>query len=292
MKATRTDDEWTAQSRQGLNADAFNKLKSSEEIAKQNADWYRELVGGSGASTPIVDQAGSEAAGSTILVQPVVLSGQGSADAPFTLDDDDDGKSAEPSIDVESSSATKVAVATYSTPLGTASKAQPPPAPTESIVVSGDDTEHGAMYCLLCKALVPAADVPGHTSSILHQLSKDPSFTGKTPLVPPTSYGIRSSNLGYGMLQRLGWAEDTGLGTSMLGRKTPIRATEKFDRKGVGVDSRKKLRLAEDEGKVVKSTREEKVVTARPLAKNRKELERSKKREMLAFQEGLAYLNS
>ena len=148
------------------------------------------------------------------------------------------------------------------------------------------------MYCLLCKALVPASDVSGHTSSILHQLSKDPNFTGKTPLVPPTSYGIKRSNLGYGMLQRLGWAEDTGLGSSLLGRKTPIRAIEKFDRKGVGVGSRKKLRLEENEGKVVKNRRAEKPVTARPLAKNRRELETSKKREMIAFKEGLAYLNS
>jgi hypothetical protein len=164
---------------------------------------------------------------------------------------------------------------------------------TEGAVSEGDDLAmQEDMYCLLCKALVPASDVPGHTSSILHQLSKDPNFTGKIPLVPPTSYGIKRSNLGYGMLQRLGWAEDTGLGSSLLGRKTPVRAIEKFDRKGVGVGSRKKLRLEENEGKVVKNRRAEKPATARPLAKNRRELETSKKREMIAFKEGLAYLNS
>lgn len=152
------------------------------------------------------------------------------------------------------------------------------------------------MYCLLCKTLVPASDVPGHRTSILHQLSKS-STKDKAPLVPPTHYGVRSSNIGYGMLQRLGWVEDTGLGSSTLGRKTPLKASDKHDRKGLGVDSKKRHQeeQLEKEGKVVKKSRvqtQQSQAAAKPLAKNRKELERAKKREMQMFKEGLAYLNT
>lgn len=290
VSATKTDEEWTTHLRNGLDAAAFNRLKTSDEIAKQNADWYREVVGSSRNSSASgtvtlaeVNDAASASYRATAVAEPIYMKGQGSADAPFILDDDDD----EFEVLVEPSASTDVVQA-----------------PPIELSQSALQTEHHDqadfsdvtlvedMYCLLCKALIPASDVPRHASSISHQLSKDASFTGKAPLVPPTSYGIRSSNIGYGMLQRLGWAEDTGLGSSTLGRKTPVRIIEKFDRKGVGVDSRKKARSLQDEGKVLKVTREVKVGTARPLAKNRKELESSKRREMIAFKEGLAYLNS
>lgn len=167
------------------------------------------------------------------------------------------------------------------------------PITIDEATLQAEDVKHEPqdMFCLLCKTEVPAADVAGHRSTILHQLSRSAQKDDK-PLVPPTHYGVRSSNVGYGMLQRLGWTEDTGLGSSQTGRKAPLKASDKHDRKGLGVDSKRRLEQEEKEGKIVKRTKQAPQAAAKPLAKNRKELERAKKKEMQMFKEGLAYFNT
>lgn len=274
---------------------------------------------------PVADQEQPIATTSKITLEALpshALRGQGSQDVPFTLDDEEE----EDEADYEEEERAEVAVTAESQasaptslsvprhlehrPLDSSNgKAKaieqraltrPPEHQADELehevdVASGEEApameETQDMYCLLCKTVVPASDVAGHRTSILHQLSKSGN-KDSVPLIPPTHYAVRSSNVGYSMLQKLGWTEDKGLGSSQLGRKTPLKASEKFDRKGVGVDSKRKAAEAEMEGKIVKRYKQPPQQAARPLAKNKKELERAKKKEMQMFKEGLAYLNT
>lgn len=309
----------------------MTKPKTSREIAEENARWYRELVSGSSANTTregslsthagAVEEPAPEASTSKVTLddlaarevpQQTRVQGEGSKEEPFTLHDEDEQATSdrnEPlpkqnTLSPESSDgsfrhqaqknqptrATNVEGNSEDEENLTVSPSEDPAAEEvpEPDSVEGEPQD---MYCLLCKTVVPAADVAGHRTSILHQLSKT-SHKGNEPLVPPTHYGVRSSNVGYGMLQRLGWIEDTGLGTSQIGRKTPLKASDKHDRKGLGVDSKRRIEHEEREGKIVKKSKQVPQAAAKPLAKNRKELERAKKREMQMFKEGLAYLNT
>ncbi|KAK9896775.1 hypothetical protein P389DRAFT_83993 [Cystobasidium minutum MCA 4210] len=324
VKALKTDEEWTRESRAGI--DSFNhKPKTSREIAEENARWYRDLVSGSssgtvtreGSATPPAAEPANSPVASTSKVtlddvvnkqdQSPAVHGQGSKDVPFTLEDEDE-EDEEAVLPQDAEHDLRQRVTSTSSNDARHQPEDPPHMTTtddSSAVRMGvqdepqeilqadalaDDLQD--MYCLLCKTVVPASDVPGHRTTILHQLSKSSDKDSK-PLIPPTYYGVRSSNVGYGMLQRLGWAEDRGLGSSELGRKTPLKASDKHDRKGLGVDSKRKIEEEEKEGKIVsKKARQTPQVAAKPLAKNRKELERAKKREMQMFKEGLAYFNS
>lgn len=159
------------------------------------------------------------------------------------------------------------------------------------------------MYCLLCETIVPGADVARHPTSVLHNLSKSQSKSGSTskaiqPLIPPTYYALKANNVGHSMLRKLGWTEEEALGRAgtglASGRKQPIKASDKFDRKGLGVESKRRFEEVEREGKIVKVPRNEKEgrKVARPLAKNKREMERDRRKDMAFFKAGLAYLNS
>lgn len=338
VKAVKTDEEWTRESRAGIDSNnlKYNKTKTSREIAEENARWYRELVSGSSSGTATREGSASIVVNTDIVTpqQPVAstskvtledtpvnkqdlphqtVHGEGSKEEPFTLDDEDEAaldandvhNSDEPSI--PSTSATiiqrhhsvehpdiqqpSVEVTAQDDSTVQVETAESMSSDTESETIEAEEPQD--MYCLLCKTVVPASDVPGHRTTILHQLSKSSYSKDSKPLIPPTHYGVRSSNIGYGMLQRLGWEEEKGLGSSELGRKTPLKASDKHDRKGLGVDSKRKYEEEEKEGKIVNHRQVKKAVaTAKPLAKNRKELERAKKKEMQMFKEGLAYFNT
>lgn len=244
----------------------------------------------------------------------LAVNGQGSRDQPFTLDEEEevstfDATCQQPSMldDKRAPDAVQGDVRHQQHDIATSASAVTQRLGESNQIDSNNALEAGQpetdakteppdparqdMYCLLCKIEVPAADVAGHRTTILHQLSKS-SHRDDKPLVPPTHYGVRSSNVGYGMLQRLGWTEDTGLGSSQTGRKAPLKASDKHDRKGLGVDSKRRLEQEEREGKIVKRTKQMSQAAAKPLAKNRKELERAKIREMQMFKEGLAYVNT
>lgn len=77
----------------------------------------------------------------------------------------------------------------------------------------------------------------------IHRLLAD--FSPNEPLVPPIQYGIGSNNIGWKLLQRQGWREGEGLGVVPVAGpgkpivapsiKVPIKASEKADRKGLGM---------------------------------------------------------
>lgn len=50
------------------------------------------------------------------------------------------------------------------------------------------------------------------------------------------SYHLRSNNKGYQLLCRSGWNEQSGLGRNEQGNKFPIKAKQKLDRQGIGIE--------------------------------------------------------
>ena len=363
VPATKTDEEWTRATRAGLDASFVNeqsrKLKSSQQIAADNAQWYRELVGSRSATPkatidPVTSTASvsGPATGSRVTLEKLQelderdrlqLDGQGTRDVPFTLSDDDEDELAgnetsrqeRPATrhlekDAEQDNAQSVEAGRISKASSIPSSTEPPLAgqetppvcppvphvqpagsvntaqqPTDISVITIDDTESEEaesrpedMFCVLCKVLVPASDVPTHLTTILHQLSRHPSNSVATPLIPPTHYHLRANtNIGYGMLERLGWQPEQGLGSAPeTGRKVPIRVVEKFDKKGVGADIKKRAWdgdiVGEGKPKLDNQMVRKRAGAAKPLARNRKELEKAKKGEMQMFKAGLAYLNS
>ena len=278
VRAVKTDDEWTAESRRGVQLGPYTSVSSDTQVA----NFYRGLVRRSTAQSPSqLEQASltssrlqaTETKGDkeeTHVLQTiqstsgrntrpptltrVLFQGQGSRDEPLELETSESDTTDNDSNAEQAS--------------------------TMEIPAISED-----MYCLQCKTLVSHMEAARHSSSILHLLSKDPQHTVSQPLVPPLQYGLHSSNIGYTMLQRLGWVENTGLGQQEKGRKVPIKALEKFDRKGLGVD-RKKRSLDEERQKT------EKVKIAAPLVLSKRERERNKRREMKQFRSDLAYLNS
>lgn len=259
VPALRTDDEWVAETRRAAaGVLVANKSIDTNDAAIGHADFYRSLAR-SGTSTPTIPN--NDASSSSLPSRPstskvtlehldMVITGNGTAEAPLELDGDEDN---------DEDMSTSVL-------------------DTDNVLPAAAEPED--RFCLVCQVIVPAADVPRHTSSVLHNLNKNPQHTVAQPLIPPTYYALRSNNVGYAMLTKLGWTEDSGLGAAGTGRKAPIRAVEKFDRKGVGVEVRR--------GKHLAKTR----VVAKPLAKNKREMLRAKESEMRQFKAGLAYLNS
>ncbi|XP_041982270.1 G patch domain and ankyrin repeat-containing protein 1 homolog [Aricia agestis] len=80
--------------------------------------------------------------------------------------------------------------------------------------------------CSVCKETFP--DRREHLSSTVHNIN---ASKGKKI---PANYVIPSSNKGYQILLKGGWDRDTGLGPHGTGRKCPIKAIQKYDRRGLG----------------------------------------------------------
>ncbi|GAA5934520.1 uncharacterized protein JCM15063_004600 [Sporobolomyces koalae] len=94
---------------------------------------------------------------------------------------------------------------------------------------------------------------------LIHELLSD---TQDAALVPPTYYALPETNLGYRLLAKQGWKAGETLGPAgNRGLKVPLRAVEKFDRKGLGRDSdskeREKLTPKEREQERARLAREE-----------------------------------
>lgn len=114
------------------------------------------------------------------------------------------------------------------------------------------------------------------------------------PLVPPLSYGIKPNNIGWRMLAKQGWKEGEGLGPADVearGLKVPLKASDKFDKKGLGVSkehgerSRKRVRELEEVKRREDKQRERDSRGGKVAAKR-------SKRDADSRRELLAYLNS
>ncbi|KDE05302.1 hypothetical protein MVLG_04333 [Microbotryum lychnidis-dioicae p1A1 Lamole] len=125
---------------------------------------------------------------------------------------------------------------------------------------------------------------------------------GIVPLVPPTYYAIPSTNIGWRILQRQGWKEGGSLGSVQQGEgggseqgrglKVPLKASDKFDRKGLG----NKLKGDVEEGalkewKKEKERKRRDLVEVEKRGKGSREIEMRQRQEMKDRKELLAYMN-
>ena len=98
------------------------------------------------------------------------------------------------------------------------------------------------LFCESCKKNFCLSDESHieHVTSIVHQLNEneaDCNLKNKQKF----NYHLRAStNKGYQMLLKTGWNE-SGLGLNEQGRTQPVRAKQKLDRLGIGVDEVKKV---------------------------------------------------
>ncbi|XP_045451392.1 G patch domain and ankyrin repeat-containing protein 1 homolog [Melitaea cinxia] len=72
-----------------------------------------------------------------------------------------------------------------------------------------------------------------HLSSTVHNIN---ASKGKKI---PTNYVIPESNKGYQIMLKVGWDKETGLGPDGTGKKYPIKAVQKTDKKGLGHKQKK-----------------------------------------------------
>ena len=105
-----------------------------------------------------------------------------------------------------------------------------------------DDNESvSEFYCESCQTEFNLSDQTHleHVTSIVHQLNeteKDRELTKKRF----TNYHLRSNNKGYQIMLKSGWKESSGLGSNEQGRVNPVRAKQKLDRLGIGIEKEKR----------------------------------------------------
>ena len=61
----------------------------------------------------------------------------------------------------------------------------------------------------------------------------------KTSRPTPSAEPLESSNKGYAMLERMGWKQGEGLGTSKEGMKEPLQAQQRYRRSGLGASDQR-----------------------------------------------------
>ncbi|KAM0790075.1 hypothetical protein ACM66B_005403 [Microbotryomycetes sp. NB124-2] len=120
------------------------------------------------------------------------------------------------------------------------------------------------------------------------------------PLKLPPNYHLRSNNVGWQMLSRQGWNEGTALGPAVVEReedessgskrlKVPLRAMEKHDRRGLGLESKSTPRKTREE---VEAERKRLAVIERDKrGRGSRGMEKQKKKDVRDHKAMLAYMN-
>ncbi|XP_003745375.1 G patch domain and ankyrin repeat-containing protein 1 homolog [Galendromus occidentalis] len=85
--------------------------------------------------------------------------------------------------------------------------------------------------CQVCNTEYDAEKEEKHVTSIVHRAAIN---VVKEPL-----YGIPQGNVGFRMLESMGWEKERGLGPAGEGRKFPVKTVLKRDRKGLGLPAQK-----------------------------------------------------
>lgn len=109
-----------------------------------------------------------------------------------------------------------------------------------SRATTSSQSKQELMNCDTCKQTYTSSR-RRHEASTVHLLAKHAMKT-------KTFYGISETNRGFQMLMRNGWDREHGLGPDGSGRKFPVKAVEKKDRKGIGAP---KVKVRNDAGVVL-----------------------------------------
>lgn len=142
----------------------------------------------------------------------------------------------------------------------------PPPPPPDLDLTLDDEDEEGEedddlniIDPLTGETAVKAPLIPRRRSQRPLGINELLPPRNESPLVPralPTQYGIKPSSIGWKLLAKAGWKEGESLGPvedatqSSKRLKVPLKASEKFDRSGLGVtgkDGPKKTRREMEE---------------------------------------------
>ncbi|KAM8954123.1 G patch domain and ankyrin repeat-containing protein 1 [Pelodytes ibericus] len=91
-------------------------------------------------------------------------------------------------------------------------------------------------YCDSCKTHYEEDSVETHERSTVHLFNKRKKF-------PPTYYAIPENNVGFKMMLKEGWDQETGLGPDGSGRKFPVQTVLKRDNKGFGFETDQKPKV-------------------------------------------------
>lgn len=89
--------------------------------------------------------------------------------------------------------------------------------------------------CDACGRTVQAMNIHSHNLSIEHQFRAN-QFSEIDTSYAQYAHLNRPDNCGYQLLRKQGWSGRTGLGRQEQGRKFPLKAVEKQDRKGLGYE--------------------------------------------------------
>ncbi|GJN92762.1 hypothetical protein Rhopal_005800-T1 [Rhodotorula paludigena] len=141
---------------------------------------------------------------------------------------------------------------------------------------------------------------PSSSASPASTAGSDSGSGALRPFVPPTHYALKPDNPGWRILQRQGWREGgvlgavpaPGSGAAPRGLKVPLRAKEKFDRRGLGGEERAGARV----GKVERRRERERVREGEERERERRGrgargMERVQKREERERKAMIAYMN-
>ncbi|XP_072945203.1 G patch domain and ankyrin repeat-containing protein 1 homolog [Epargyreus clarus] len=97
--------------------------------------------------------------------------------------------------------------------------------------------------CQTCNKVFP--DKQEHLSSTVHNIN---ASKGKKI---PSSYKIPESNRGYQIMLKVGWDKESGLGRDGSGKLYPVKAVQKLDRKGLGLQKNNPNSREEDSIKTI-----------------------------------------
>ncbi|GAA6062558.1 hypothetical protein JCM10212_004119 [Sporobolomyces blumeae] len=131
---------------------------------------------------------------------------------------------------------------------------------------------------------------------LIHELLADRRASDPA-LVPPTYYAVPESNYGYRILAKQGWKAGRTLGpdgSGAKGLKVPLKAVEKFDRRGLGSESNRegsKARRKMTEREKEEERRNETQVERDRRGKGARGMARQKKKEADERKAWISYMN-
>ena len=97
----------------------------------------------------------------------------------------------------------------------------------------GFDDNDEVTECETCGVSLRKSLLKKHETSVAHLL-KDTSKS-----LPDNPYTIPEHNVGFQMMLRTGWEQQSGLGPDGSGRKKPVKTTLKLDKAGLGLNKTK-----------------------------------------------------
>lgn len=136
-------------------------------------------------------------------------------------------------------------------------------------------------YCDVCNQQITGMEEKKHIHMMPHMLEVSKSMTFPDQMKRPSvvRFGLSKNNIGFKMLENIGWKVDEGLGKYGQGRREPIPTKIKNDKLGIGIKKKEILVVAQKE-----------VPKPKPLTPAQRKKEEEKERR--SRQEMLRYLNS